>query len=227
VSIVGSLFFAAVGAAVPYPTQAVLAGFGSVCLHSAEHTEEYQVTLERWQQRAKSDGWMPFEEPPTPDADAGYRGNAAYIVFHRLQALDYDLFTSFLMNNEQRQRAVFLRSIAGRDVYLSLFGTTDGGRTLAECRLHDPLGDGITTNPFTRSEVERWVEQPVRATSSWYESTAFSWRQPKDKLRSIRVHFGLKGVKPLGVSRTRYDPYAQYGVTLVRSDQNNEVIIQR
>jgi len=221
VNFLSLLLYAAANTGTPYPTGPILQAFGEICLQPVGNDEGGEK-FEAWQRAAEHRGWERVDAPPA-SAPGSFEARQAYLAYHRLYALDYDLFASLLTVDEEMRRSVLHRRVAGRDVYLSLFtaASTESSNSISECRLHDPLGDGINANPITRAEVQRWLGRSVRQAGGPYRSTEYRW----DLRNSIRVHFGFAGARALGDRGRRFDPYPPYGMTLVRSVSAFTVII--
>lgn len=212
---------AAAVAAAPYPTQDILAAFGAVCFAQVPQSSDAASKFDFWATTAVQRGWVEIEsEPP---GGGSYQENAGVRTYRWAQAVDYDLFTTLApLGNERLRRALYGKVVAGRPVYLSIVAIAQTNPTLDECRLRDPLGDGVLKLPIDRSAVEAWRGHPVKKTGGWYRSTEYFWPDGRYR-RAMRVHFGFIG-KPLGVYGGKYDPYTFYGMTLVRSERE-EIII--
>ena len=226
--IVAALLAATTAAAPPYPVQDVLAAFGDVCLDPASYvinSTELSPTqkAEAWKSLALKKGWIEVTGPP--ERIGTWQENAVARVYYWSRALDYELFLPLAQLGTERitVQALYRRQVAGRNVFLSIFGAETSNPTIAECRLRDPLGDGIGKSPVAKADIERWLGQPVKRSSAPYRGTQYSWpAKPLDK--AIQYHFGLVG-KPVATYGAKYDPYALYGMTLVRSDFSQDIII--
>lgn len=202
----------------PYPVQDILTAFGEVCFAEEARSYEPLKNVPVWKRLAVEKGWDELAEPPPSGRRRG--GNTELRAYNWAKALNWDLLSSMgdgeaVMTSD----ALYHKQVAGRDIYLSILGI-DTGNTLAECRLRDPLGDGIAKLPIRKAEIEQWIGKPVTsskgASKGWFGGRVYSW-DDKYPLNSVRVHFGFEH-KSLGDRNPKYDPYAQYGMTLVRSD---------
>ena len=226
--IVAAFLAATTAAAPPYPVQEVLAAFGDVCLDPKSDWANYTALTptqkaEAWKELALKKGWTEVAAPP--EAAATFQENSAARTYYSARALDYELFLPLMQLGGERitVQALFNRQVAGRNVFISIFGAETSNPTIAECRLHDPLGDGINKRPVAKADIERWLGRTVKRSAAPYRGTQYSW-PAKPFGRAIQVHFGFAG-KPFATYGAKYDPYALYGMTLVRSDYSNDIII--
>ncbi len=95
---------------------------------------------------------------------------------------------------------------------------------MAECRLYDPLGDGVIRSPITVKDVERWVGRTVKKSKGSARSDQFNWNPQVGKNSFLRVHFGCEG-RPFGHCSTTSNPYPSYGMTLATGYDEQEIII--
>ena len=225
--ITAALLVATAAAAPPYPVQEILSAFGDVCLDPNSDMADYTgLTPTRkanvWKSLALKKAWTEITAPPEPGAT--YAENTAARTYYWAKALDYELFVPLAQMGTERitVQTLLKKQVAGRVVYLSIFGA-ETNNPIAECRLRDPLGDGVSKPPVTKAAIERWLGLAVKRSSAPYRGTQYSW-PAKPFARSIQVHFGFAG-KPFATYGAKYDPYALYGMTLVRSDYSNDIII--
>jgi hypothetical protein len=217
----------AVGVTPPgsaYPTRAVLEEYGQVCQTGSPELESPQL-LQLWRETALAKGWVRVDHAPPPGTD--FKTTAAFRAYHSIFALGYQLLFPQLVagSSPRMERQVFSKSVHGRNVLLSLLAIGWGeDRVVDECRLFDPLGDGVATNPITRAAVEQWVGRRVRQFRASYHGKNYSWDQPSG-LQSVGVHFGSGG-KPGPRLGARYDPYALYGLLLRRNvSRRTEIVV--
>lgn len=207
--------------AAPYPVREMLDAFARTCLVAPLASEEPLGAVATWREAARSEGWTEVGAPPP---GTSFETRNAYRAYHSILALDYDLFSALLSTGEARmERALLHKTVAGRRVYLSTLAVDANNPTLVECRLFDPLGDGVAKVPVTRDAIARWTGRPVATTRGPYRSKQYSWESDAG-VQAMRVHFGFAG-KPFGKYGARYDPYALYGMTLVRSVFQQEIIV--
>lgn len=209
-------------AAVPsYPVAEMLAAFGDVCFDSAAAKPDEPGNVATWKRLAAAKGWAQVMTRPDP-SEGRWRGPAR--TYDWAKALDAELLASFNPGGEAllRDAALFRRQVAGREVFLSVVAIDSENPTLAECRLRDPLGDGIRKSPITRTAIETWLGHSVKPLRGWYRGKEYWWPSGNGRL-SVRVHFGFDQ-RRIGVVGARYDPYALYGLTLVRSDYSQIIV---
>lgn len=226
---IGAALFAATAAAgLPYPAQDVLTAFGEVCLDPAVDslTNGYQATptqrAQRWKRIALAKGWELVPDPAARGSLAEKKG--ALQTYYWARALDHDLFSGLNQPDGWiSEQALLTRNVGGRPVFLSILGTETDNPELAECRLRDPLGDGVVKSPINRAAIERWLGKPVKQARGMYRGTRYTWPNGPTP-RSIEYHFGFAG-KPFATYGAKYDPYSLYGLTLVRSDYSLDIII--
>jgi hypothetical protein len=202
-----------------YPVAEMLAAFGSVCFDPATLQQDNPENPATWKKLAAEQGWA--EIGARPDASDS-RSRRAY---DWAKALDSELLASIDPYGpvQLREAALFQRQVAGRAVYLSIAAMDSENPKLAECRLRDPLGDGIRKSPITRAAIEKWLGHSVKPMPAWYRGKQYWWPNGNNRL-SVRVHFGFEQ-RRLGVVGARYDPYALYGLTLVRSDYDEIIVV--
>jgi hypothetical protein len=209
-------------AASPYPVREALAAFGDVCFDTTTARQDDIGNAGKWRDIALQKGWSEIATAPAAGED--FAARLMTRTFYWAKALDYELLTALGQTGSERMGGEFLltKSIGGRRFYLSIVGMDASNTTLAECRLRDPLGDGIYKSPITRPDVESWLGHAVKASRGWYRGKQYSWSRGNGT-NSVRVHFDFDS-KPIGKYGAKYDPYALYGMTLVRSDYS-EIIV--
>lgn len=226
---IGAAFLAATAAAAtPYPVQDILTAFGDVCLDPTSYivnSTELSPTqkAEAWKGLALKHGWTELAGPP--ERVGTWPENADARVYYWSRALDYELFLPLAQTGTERitAQALYRKRVAGRSVFLSIFSAETSNPTIAECRLRDPLGDGVSKSPIAKADIERWLGQTVKQSGAPYRGTQYSWPW-KSPRKAIQYHFGF-GAKPFATYGAKYDPYALYGMTLVRSDFSQDIII--
>jgi hypothetical protein len=218
--VIGAALLAATAAAAPYPVQDILSAFGDVCLDPGSYWEKYtELTptqkANAWKGLAVKKGWT----------EVAASDDSAARTYYWAKALDYELFVPLMQYGTGRitVQALFAKRVAGRKVFLSVFGADVDNPTIAECRLRDPLGDGVAKSPVAKADIERWLGHKVKRGSAPYRGTRYSW-PGKPSERAIQYHFGFKA-KPFATYGAKYDPYSLYGMTLVRSDFSQDIII--
>lgn len=225
---IGAALLAATAAAgSPYPVQDILTAFGDVCFDPASDSAKngYERTpsqrAEAWKALALAKGWEEVGALPSPGQTSD--SNAIARTYYWSRALDYELFVPLESTGTGRitVQVLLKKTVAGRQVFLSILGTETDNPTLAECRLRDPLGDGITKQPVAKADVERWLGKTTKRSAGRFGGSQYTW--PASPYHALQVHFGFKD-KPFGISGVKYDPYALYGLTLVRSDYD-EIIV--
>ena len=202
-----SLLLAAASTQATYPVRDVLAELQRVCFTDHRYAERptgigtTSDAVSFWATAAVNAEWteLSFET-----ADLSPRDRA---VMEMTAALNHSLFGSFAegnrhsgTDNRMAGGQVFKKEVAGRQLYLSLFGADDGSRSVGECRIHDPLGDGIRRNPISA---------------------------PEGLVSQLDVHFGFDGwgISPFNDKVRNFDPYTPYGLTLVTGFHEQVIVI--
>jgi hypothetical protein len=227
-----------VGAASPppiYPTKDVLSELKAVCFNDYRYVKKQGFVgpvsdaIEHWIESAISLGWNEV-------SDIGKSRDARDTkVVHQIKSLDHALFGSFSQpwSNLEDGGAIhggriFKKSVAGRILYLSVFGADDGGgRTVGECRIHDLLGDGIHKNPVAFRDVKSISGGEVRRENGPFSSDRYRLNSIHGRVSELDVHFGFKGwrLTPFDHKIEQFDPYAPYGLTMVAGFHEQEIII--
>lgn len=153
----------------------------------------------------------------------------------RIEALNQLLFGGYAVANDHAVSVptellggqVLRKNVAGRTLYLSIFGADDGVRTVGECRIHDLLGDGVQKNPISSQVVERVFGSRPKVAKGSFGSTAYSWQADQGQFGHLEVHFGFRGWKLSSFNQRieNFDPYAPYGLTLVMGFRDETIII--
>jgi hypothetical protein len=232
--IVSFLLASAATSPLAYPTTDVLNELKATCFNDYRSAKrqgfigEVSDTVEFWLDKARRRGWAEI-------TDMGETTARDRKVRHLMKSLDYSLFGSFSENwSTAEDKAVMLggqvfkKSISGRIVYLSVFGAEDGsGRIVGECRIHDPLGDGVNKNPVNTHDIQDIVGARVRKLSGPFSSNRYRWTPERGQIAQLDVHFGFKGwrLTPFDRKIEQFDPYAPYGLTLVAGFHEQDIII--
>ena len=226
--IASALLLASSTTVAPYPASEMLAAFGDVCVSSASEITTYTESrptqqAKVWRELALKQGWTEVTEVPAPGIT--WKENTVARTYYWAQALDYELFIPLAQLGGERitVQNLLRKQVAGREVFISIFAADADNPTLAECRLRDPLGDGVTKQPISRSEVEAWLGQPVERRRGWFGVDEYFWRTNSER-KSLRIHFGFDP-KPFATRGAKYDPYALYGMTLVRSEYDHIIVV--
>jgi hypothetical protein len=219
-----------------YPAESLLRELESVCLTDGRYDGEKHVigpvsgAINQWIEIARRQGWELFTDT---SANLLPMDREAY---RNLVALNYTIAGSFVPRSYELGREewmlggqVFRKVVAGRRVYLSLLGTDfNGGDAFAECRIHDPLGDGFRKNPVSAHAIQTLAQSKLRKTKGPFGSTRYSWPAQFGRIGRVDVHFGFGGwlLGPEGqVNNRRFDPYAPYGLTLVAGYFEQSIVV--
>lgn len=229
-----SLLLTAATAQPTYPVEAVLRELQQVCFtdHRYLEREGYvgsaSVSAARWADVARRNGWQSYTNL-TP-------GNSPkdLIVFHKITSLNHTLFGGLLdayMGSTVpvgfSGGEIYKKVVAGRALYLSMFAFEGPAESVGECRIHDPLGDGVSHNPVSRYDVQRITGVRLKKARGPFGSDRYTWTARKGEVAELDVHFGFKGwgISPFGERRESFDPYAPYGLTLVAGFHEKVIII--
>ncbi|HEV7341147.1 MAG TPA: hypothetical protein VGN68_05880 [Sphingopyxis sp.] len=217
-----------------YPAELVIRELKSVC--SIDYRSAKRAgfigpasdAIVHWASEAGANGWTLIESdtPNLSRRDVSASG--------RIESLNHLLFGSFAMANdyasvptEMLGGQVFRKDVAGRTLYLSVFGADDGARTVGECRIHDLLGDGVQKNPIASPVVEQVFGAKPKTAAGAFGSTAYSWQAGKGRIGYLEVHFGFGGWKVSSFNKRieNFNPYAPYGLTMVMGFRDQVIII--
>jgi hypothetical protein len=216
-----------------YPVGAVLSELKEVCFTDRRYSEERKGNLQPlsdaigfWFDAAKNRGWQ--------EISAGNISNSRELkVLHSIQILNSAISGSFVNLWTTQQDSPILggqilqKSVSGRVIYLSIFGVDDGGgQTVGECRIHDPLGDGISKNPFTTTDIEKFAGGKVHRKAGPFSSDRYTWPYKRGSVSQVDIHFGFRGwrLTPFTEKIEQFDPYAPYGLTLVAGFHEHEIV---
>lgn len=235
-SLITSVLLATAAVSQPaYPTNDVLSELKEVCFTDYRTAKRHGFggpisdAVEFWLGSAKRQGWVEVTdaEPAATPRDAK--------VLHFMRSLDHALFGGFSQpwssledKSVMLGGQVFKKSISGRVLYFSVFAAEDGGgQTVGECRIHDPLGDGVSKNPIATRDVQNVVGAKVRKASGPFSSDRYFWPPKRGHISKLDVHFGFKGwrLTPFDRKIVQFDPYVPYGLTLVAGFHEQEIIL--
>lgn len=196
----------------------------AVCLEDGRYKEKPNwvlsptYTISYWANAASRNGWTEITSK-----NSELSGLDRFAI-ENIRILNGALFGGKAIGNRSPEPSnamlggqIYSKSIDGRQLYLSLFGYEDGGLTVAECRAHDFLGDGVSKNPVSKNSVEKIAKGKVRKTKGPFGSTRYNWDPTRSEINQLDVHFGFKGwlISPFCPRVGDFDPYAPYGLTLV------------
>jgi hypothetical protein len=170
-----------------------------------------------WSAAAQASGWTELSRPVSSEDRAAERD---YRAFYQFKAIDHAFIGSMLEwygTATEPASAIFKKQVAGRTVYVSVMATDGSNPSLSECRLHDPLGDGINSSPVSKEVLEAWSGSKVQRRKGEYGGKLYAWNDPNGVERNVRVHFGFDW-SPVPRWGADFRPYAIYGLTLVVSD---------
>jgi hypothetical protein len=236
---VASLLALAADTPPSYPANDVLQEFRQICHGSdVEVTTDAPETVSRrvvdWERLADKAGWLPVKLADSTIRDwdlkspeLGKSERRDFLAVNQIYALNHILATGYLNmgRGEIIHGNVYSKKVAGRTVFLSTFGASQSSESLIECRLSDPLGDGIYKSPITKLDVTEVWDTETKVKKGAYGSQEFSFPNIARPARSFRIHIGFNGL-PLssqGRAKGKIDPYAIYGMTIVNSE--HEVIV--
>lgn len=226
----------AAASAPSYPASEVLGEQQKVCsvdyryTKRAGHTGSISETIDNWMTVADASGWSVISS----EMQGLSRNDIA--ALGTIESLNHALFGSFAQANRYTVpaipmlgRRIYSKNVAGRRLYLSVHGSEGSVGRFAECRVHDLLGDGIVKNPISRAIVESASQTKVQISQGAFGSKQYNWSHQRGQLGNVRVHFGFDGWKLSPFSHSRrmenFDPYAPYGLTLVTSIIEQEIIL--
>lgn len=229
-----ALALAAAASQPVYPAEQLMRELQSVC--SVDYRWAKQAgsigpasdAIGYWVSAATANGWTPIT------SDMQNLSHRDVSALGRIEALNQLLFGSYAVANDYAPvptellgGQVFRKSVAGRTLYLSVFGADDGMRTVGECRIHDLLGDGVQKNPISSQAVKRVFGAEQKAGKGPFGSTAYSWQAGQGQIGHLEVHFGFGGWKLSSFNQKieNFDPYAPYGLTLVMGFRDETIII--
>ncbi|WP_152568174.1 hypothetical protein [Sphingopyxis sp. LC81] len=229
-----TLALAAAASQPVYPAEQLMRELKSVC--SVDYRWAKQAgfigpasdAIGYWASTATANGWTPV----TSDTQNLSRRDVS--ALGRIEALNQLLFGSYAVANDYAPvptellgGQVFRKNVAGRTLYLSVFGADDGVRTVGECRIHDLLGDGVQKNPISSQAVKRVFGANTKTGKGPFGSTTYSWHAGEERIGHFEVHFGFGGWKLSSFNQKieNFDPYAPYGLTLVMGFRDETIII--
>jgi hypothetical protein len=210
-----SLLLAAAATAQPaYPVAEMLDSFKEVCFTRSEYGDIDQQYA-AWKHAAETAGWTELVHPTLSSDRAEQRD---YYAFYKLKGIDYAFISSMLgAYGSEPTSAIFKKQVAARIVYISMMATDYANPSVSECRLYDPLGDGVTSSPVSKDVLEAWSGEKVRRRGGVYGGKAYSWGGPRGTEQTIRVHFGYY-LTPIPRWGDKFRPYAINGLVLVVSN---------
>lgn len=230
-----ALALASAAAPPAYPAGEVLRALQSVCFSRKEGAdgETYQDMIDSWTVTAQKNGWS-LLSPYTRD-----RSNLDASALGRIAALNHLLFGGYALTNAHSHLRtdylggqVFRKTVAGRTLYLSVFGAGGADSGMVECRVHDLLGDGITKNPITPRVIEQVFGARPKRRQGPFRGSRYDWQTGQGanlQHGSLAVHFGFDGWKASPSYPYRKveipDPHAPYGLTLVAAQYDEAIIV--
>lgn len=224
---------AAVAAKPAYPATAILRELKAVCqtdfreVRKQGYIGAVSETIDYWKQSAQEHEWQEI----TAASEGLSFGSQIALV--RMIALNNALFTSLLpygIGNVPPMLGgnIYRKQVAGRDIYLSLFGVEQElGTIVGECRIYDPLGDGVRHDPIGRNDIEAAFGTKIKRQAGPFGSKRYSWAHKTGEISKLDVHFGFKGweITPFERKVGDFSPYAPYGLTLVAGFHEKTIII--
>jgi len=228
------LILAAAAAAKPaYPAAAVLQELKAVCqtdfreVRKQGYIGTVSETVDYWKQSAQEHEWQEI----TPASEGlSFRSRIALV---RMIALNNVLFASLLPYGVTSVPPmlggnVYRKQVAGRDIYLSLFGVEQElGTIVGECRIYDPLEDGVRREPIGHGDIAAAFGTKIKKQTGPFGSKRYRWAHKTGEVSKLDVHFGFKGwrMSPFERKTSNFNPYAPYGLTLVAGFHEKTIII--
>ena len=216
-----SLLLAAAATTQPaYPVTEMLDAFKEVCFTRSDYGDIDQQYA-AWKRAAEMAGWTEVVHPTLSSDRAEQRD---YRAFYNLKGIDYAFISSMLAAyGSEPASAIFKKQVAARTVYISMMATDFANPSVSECRLYDPLGDGINSSPVSKDVLEAWSGAEVRRRGGVYGGKVYAWDDTNGVEQTIRVHFGYY-YSPIPRWGDNFRPYAINGLTLVVSNYSLIVV---
>ncbi len=221
----------AAAAQSPYPTDAVLHELAKTCFtRSAKSPGSpgfVAESIESWKKSALANGWLPL-----PDGTFLNSANDQ-AARYGIEALNHSLFGNFARSGRKGPSDVpllggdiFKKHVAGRTLYLSIFGIEEKSVWVSECRIHDLLGDGISENPIASRDIGKIVQHRLGKKRGPFGSDRYRWEATQGTISEIDIHFGFDGwgISPFSKEVRKFDPYAPYGLTIVAGSHRAIVV---